>query len=77
MDDIDLKDLTIAGVSGNMSDKEKLELVYDALKDWRAGKLPAGSAMIAIDAFFNPVPISEEDIEAARKLIAEHPEWEK
>jgi hypothetical protein len=74
---MDLKDIKIAGIQGDISDKDKLELVYDALSAWREGTLPAGSALIAIDAFFNPVPISEEDLALARKVISEHPEWEK
>lgn len=53
------------------SDKRKLELVKEAIHDWRYGDLTAFSAMIAISTIVDPRKPSKECAEWARKVIAE------
>ena len=54
-----------------ISDKRKLELVKEAIKDCRRGKLNEFSAMIAISLIVDPKEPSKECSEWARKVIAE------
>jgi hypothetical protein len=55
-----------------MEPEEKLELIKEALKDWRNGSLHETSCLIAIDGIVNGLgKITKEDIEWGKKSIKE------
>jgi hypothetical protein len=49
--------------------KQKLELIEEAIADWKDGKLQDFSALVAINIIVNNAPPSKEVIEWAIKSI--------
>lgn len=55
-----------------MKPEEKLELIKEALTDWKNGSLHETSCLIVIDGIVNGLgKITEKDIEWGKKVIKE------
>lgn len=51
------------------TDKQLVEITRDALADWRRGKLTAEACCMAIATFYNPQPITADDLKWAKSVI--------
>ena len=49
----------------------RLEVIKEALKDWKAGNLTGHSTLIVIDSLINPAPPSQEHINLAAQAVSQ------